>query len=133
MSAFVVFYRRMSDAQIDQLHAVGCWSGSEAGIAYLDSEPRGEREPKYEGAIKHDTFEMAALVKDCDDKDELYDRMNSEWRFDMMTTCHTDFPRSMSKGDVVYAPDTNEWYYVAGFGFEPITDAKFIDYLMKKI
>jgi hypothetical protein len=134
MTRYVVFFRALSDAQRDELNAGG-WS-SPIGMAYADAEPVGERLPKYDGAIEFDLFELAATVRDCEDKDELWDRMQNRgpnWTCEVTVRAFTDFPRSMSKGDVVYDLDGGEWTYVASFGFEPVTDEAFVAHLRGKL
>lgn len=136
MTDYVVFFRSMSEAQRNELNSPGGGWSSPLGSAYLACDPDlGDVAPAYAGAIEFDLFEMAALVRDCADKNELWRRMQNRgpsWTCEPTVRAFTDFPRSMSKGDVVYDADLGEWSYVAT-GFEPVTDEAFIEYLHAKL
>lgn len=134
MTRYVVFFRALTEAQRDELNAGG-WS-SPIGIAYADCEPFLDKPASYAGAIDFDLFEVAAYVRDCDDKNELWHRMQNRgpsWTCEVTVRAFTDFPRSMSKGDVIYDADAGEWTYVATTGYEPLTDDAFIEYLHGKL
>ncbi len=135
MTNYVVFFRAMTEAQRDELNGAGGGWSSPLGAAYLDCEPDRDIVPSYAGAIEFDLFEMAAFVRDCADKNELWCRMQNRgpsWTCEPTIRAFTDFPRSMSKGDVIYDADLGEWSYVAT-GFEPVTDEAFIEYLHDKL
>ncbi len=130
----VVFYRNLSKAQTDELNSLG-W-GSDIGIAYMESQPIGEDKlPTYEGAIKFDLFEKACETV-AEDKEYIFDIMNNAegpWYMHECFKSFTPFPRSMSVGDIVANVITGQWFYVASFGFEPVTDEAFITYLKGKL
>lgn len=133
---YIVFFRRMTEAQRDELNAPGGGWSSPLGSAYLDCEPdRGDVVPSYAGAIEFDLFEKAAFVRDCSDKNELWRRMQNRgpsWTCEPTVRAFTDYPRSMSKGDVVFEPESGEWSYVSS-GFTTLEDEAFIEFLRGKL
>lgn len=135
MTSHVVFFRRLSDEQREKVNASG-WS-SNLGSAYLDSEGNRHQAPCYEGAIEFDLFEVAAVVRDADDIELLWSRMQNRgpsWSCEPTVKALTDFPRSMSAGDVVYSVEQAKWHYAAiPFGFKTVDDTAFVAYLMTKI
>jgi hypothetical protein len=134
MTDYIVFFRSMTEAQRDELNAGG-WS-STIGGAYLDCEPnREDVVPSYAGAIEFDLFEKAASVRDCEDKNAVYSLMQNHganWSCEPTVRAYTDFPRSMSKGDVIYEPESGEWSYVSS-GFSKLEDEAFVDFLRGKL
>ena len=134
MTDYIVYYRRLSDEQRDEVNRDG-WS-SRVGTAYLDSEGTYKQGPEYSGAIEFDLLEVAALVRGCADRDELWSRMQNRganWSCEPTVCAFTDFPRSMSVGDVIYDTESGEWSYAdTSFGFATITDDTFIEHLRAK-
>jgi hypothetical protein len=134
MTDYVVFFRSMTEAQRDELNEGG-WS-SPIGSAYLDCEPnRDDIVTSYAGAIKFNLFEVAAFVRDCPDQDELYRLMQNRganWSCEPTVRANTDFPRSMSKGDIIHVPETDEWSYVSS-GFTKLEDISIIEFLRAKL
>lgn len=135
MTDYIVFFRSLNEDQRAEVNRDG-WS-SPVGEAYHEAEADRDHVPEYSGAIKFDLFELAASVRDCSDRDELWSRMQNRganWTCEPTVRAFTDFPRSMSAGDVIYDADVGEWSYAgAPFGFEPITDTAFIDHLRAKL
>lgn len=133
MVASVIFYRRLTKTQCDELNSLG-W-GSDIGLAYMNAQPVGDRLPTYEGAIAFDLFEVACETTETDNEYifEVMNSFNGPWYMSEGFKSFTKFPRSMCVGDIVFNVGTNEWFYVASFGFEPVTDEAFIAYLTKKI
>jgi hypothetical protein len=136
MTDYIVFFRSMSEAQRDELNAAGLGWSSPLGAAYLDCEPnREDVVPSYAGAIEFDLFEKAASISNCEDRNALWSLMQNRganWSCEPSVRAHTDFPRSMSKGDVVYEPESGEWSYVSS-GFTKLEDEAFIDFLRAKL
>jgi hypothetical protein len=136
MTDYIVFFRRMTDAQRDELNAAGRGWSSPLGEAYLDCEPdRSDVVPSYAGAIEFDLFENTATIRNCKDKNVLYRLMQNHganWSCEPSVRAFTDFPRSMSKGDVIYEPESGEWSYVSS-SFTRLEDEAFIDFLRGKL
>ncbi|NTF18218.1 hypothetical protein G6L37_07345 [Agrobacterium rubi] len=134
MTDYIVYFRHLSEEQRADVNRDG-WS-SPVGTAYLDSEGNRKDAPEYTGAVEFDLFEVAAVVRECADRDELWSRMQNRganWACEPTVRAFTDFPRSMSTGDVIHDTNTGEWSYAGtSFGFPTITDDAFIDYLRGK-
>lgn len=134
MTDYVVFFRHLSEEQRDEVNRDGWRCG--VGTAYLDSEGGRNRSPEYSGAIEFDLVEVAAIVRECADRDELWSRMQNRganWSCEPTVRAFTDFPRSMSAGDIIYDTDSLEWSYAdTSFGFATITDDALIDHLRAK-
>jgi hypothetical protein len=123
-----VFFRQLTEAQSDQINRDG-WS-SEVGKAYLEADgARGDREPKYDGAIKLQLFEMATQLQ-AESLDEVWAAIQN---LDKPWTLHypkfTFFPRSMATGDIIHDRLADKFYSVASFGFTEVTDEAMINHL----
>mgnify|MGYP001333917886 CR=1 FL=1 len=134
MTNYVVFYRTLTEEQRGEVNSGG-WE-TPVGKAYLDCEPIISNPPQYAGAMEFDLFELAAVAREVEDKEELYHRMQNHeasWTEDSKIQSFSSFPRSMSVGDVVYDVGAEEWSYVASFGFEPVQDETFVAHLRNKL
>jgi hypothetical protein len=92
----IVKYRRFNKEQIEILNAEG-WS-SQVGAAYLAA---GEGDIKE--AIELGLYEVAAEL-DAEAAEEIFSLMQNldkSWTDNPRIKCLTDFPRSMSVGDII--------------------------------
>ena len=108
-----IFYVDLTPAQRDELNA-GDWS-SPIGRAYLRAQ-----DGKIDDSNRH-LLRLAAVGDFCNAEQAFCALQNIEepWTRNPNLTCYTDFPRSMSVGDLVAWAD-GEVERCASLGFEPI-------------
>lgn len=135
---FTVFYIELSDEQTAAVNAKG-WAGTEEGLAYLDATLGKPCNP--DKAMKLGLYEKAAVfniekARTDMDADEAFDYV---WSFLQNTDrgswsdgeivgggksnlieCHTERPRSMMVGDIIYDHMSDRWAVTRSIGFEAV-------------
>lgn len=109
-----IFYVDLTPAQRDELSA-GDWS-SPIGTAYLRAQ---------DGKIDADNRHLLRVAArgDFSNAEQAFcmlQNLDEPWTANPNLTCYTDFPRSMSVGDLV-AWEDGEIERCASIGFEPIS------------
>jgi hypothetical protein len=113
-----VYYVRLNDEQTATINNDG-WA-SEVGKAYMEATMGGG---KYKAAMDMGLYEKAAVLEATESENVFTRLQNLEhgWTEDKSIECTTNFPRSMSVGDVIVWEDGRK-EIVASFGFEPVPD-----------
>lgn len=133
MTAFTVFFLRLSDEQRNTLNNDGWDSG--IGRAWMNAEGTVRR-TDYSDVIEYDLFEKAAFIRNTHNLSSVWMAIQNHeisWKENESIVCYTNFPRSMMVGDIIYCPQDDSWNRVSRVGFEEIVDEYFIEYLRAKL
>lgn len=134
MPKFTVFYVALNDEQVAIVNDPfnGGWS-CKVGKAYLDATFAGERGCTYKGAVKYGLIHKAAVLeaRSLENVFGMMQNLTRSWAESPDIKCLTEFPRSMSIGDIVYLHDTKQYAYCARAGFTALETREIVDHLNK--